>query len=295
MFASVLVPLDRSPVAELALPFAVTIAQRARAALEFVAVHHSYMFDDAHAANAWALKPDPEKEAEILREERAYLADTARRVTKGLSVAATTTVLSGSVVDSPAIADRILEQARTKSADLIVMTTHSRGVVSRLGLGSVADELVRRSHVPVLLIRPDDHQPPRVPEPALDNILIPLDGSALSEKILARALPLARLMNSRCTLLRVIAPKSGEQEEQQAEQYLERLAATPRQQGVEVRARVVVAKHPVEAILNAAQTEKSNLIALATHGYGGFRRLVLGSVADKIVRHAPLPVLVHCP
>jgi nucleotide-binding universal stress UspA family protein len=64
---------------------------------------------------------------------------------------------------------------------------------------------------------------------------------------------------------------------------------------VQVQARVVVAKHPVEAILNAAQTEKSNLIALATHGYGGFRRLVLGSVADKIVRHAPLPVLVHCP
>lgn len=58
MFASLLVPLDQSPVAELALPFAVAIAQRAKRALALVAVHHSYVFDDPHASNAWALKMD---------------------------------------------------------------------------------------------------------------------------------------------------------------------------------------------------------------------------------------------
>jgi nucleotide-binding universal stress UspA family protein len=295
MYASLLVPLDRSPVAELALHFAVAIAQRAKATLELVAVHRSYVFDNPHAANAWALKLDPGKEVEVLHEEQAYLADTAARVTKGSSVSATTTVLFGSVVDPPAIADRILEEAKRKVVDLIVMTTRSRNLVSRLGLGSVADELVRRAHVPVLLVSPDDQETPSVPEPVLDNFLIPLDGSDLSDQILAPALALANLMNARCTLLRVVPPKSSTQEERQALFYLERVAETPRKHGLQVLVRVVQASHPAEAILHAAQTQKSNLIALATHGYGGFKRLFLGSVADKIVRHTPLPVLIHCP
>ncbi len=294
-YSSVLVPLDRSPVAELALQFAVAIAQRGKTGLELVAVHRSYVFDNPHAANAWALKLDSGKEAEILNEEQDYLADTAKRVTTGSSLSATTTVLSGSVVDPSAIADRILEQAHLKRADLIVMTTRSRGLVTRLGLGSVADELIRRAHVPVLLISHGDQETPSVTEPVLDNFLIPLDGSVLSEQILVPALGLASLMHARCTLLRVIAPESGTQEEKQAEHYLDRVAETPRQQGLQVQARVVMSSHPVEAILSAARTQKSNLIALATHGYGGFKRLVLGSVADKIVRHTPLPVLIHSP
>lgn len=296
MYASLLVPLDRSPIAELALPFAVSIAQRAQAILELVAVHRSYAFDNPHTAHAWALPLDLGAENEIMRQEQAYLAETAKRMITGSPLSATTTVLPGSAINPEAVADRILEQARLKRINLIVMTTRVRGLVSRMGLGSVADQLVRRAHVPVLLIWPGDEVPRTVPEPVLDNFLIPLDGSDLSEQILVPALELARVMNARCTLLRIVAPKSGAQsEEKQAAEYLERVAVTPRQQGLQVQARVITAKHPAEAILDVAQTQKSNLIAVATHGYGGFKRLVLGSVADKIVRHAPMPALVYCP
>ncbi len=239
---------------------------------------------------------DPEKDAEVLKQEQDYLVDMAKRVTTGSSISATTTVLSGIDVDPSSIADSILEQAHLKKVDLIVMTTRVRGLMSRMGLGSVADELVRRAHVPVLLTWAGDQEPPSGPEPVLDNFLIPLDGSVLSEEILVPAQDLARLMNARCTLLRVVVSKSGQQtKKDQAEQYLERIAATLRQQGLQVQTQVVMATHSGEAIMNAAQAQNSNLIALATHGYGGFKRLVLGSVADKIVRHAPLPVLVHCP
>jgi nucleotide-binding universal stress UspA family protein len=293
MYGSLMVPLDRSPVAELALPFAVAIAQRSQAALELVEVHRSYLYDNRHAANAWALKADPAEEDRVRSEERQYLADTSQRVTAGLTVSATTNVLTGSVVDSSAIVDSLLAEARRKSVDLIVMTTRVRGLVSRLGLGSVADEVVRRSHIPVLLIWPGADQPPSAGEPVLKSFLILLDGSPLSEEILVPAVELARLMNARCKLLRVVAPKSGGQA--QAEQYLERIAAVPREQGLQVESQVIVAAHPVAAILHAAEAEKSNLIALATHGYGGFKRLVLGSVADQIIRHASLPVLVQCP
>jgi nucleotide-binding universal stress UspA family protein len=62
-----------------------------------------------------------------------------------------------------------------------------------------------------------------------------------------------------------------------------------------VQTRVVVARHAAEAILGEAESQANNLIALATHGRGGLKRLLLGSVADKIVRGAASPVLVCRP
>ena len=201
------------------------------------------------------------------------------------------------------MADSILERARTGKADLIVMTTHGRGPLSRFGLGSVADELIRRAPMPVLLVRPSEKAPGIIPEPVLDNILIPLDGSALAEQVLEPALELARLMEARCSLLRVVESRSspgdgtpgGPPEKAQAEAYLEHVAGRLREQGLQVRTRVVVARHAAEAILEEAEAQASNLIALATHGRGGLKRLLLGSVADKLVRGATSPVLVYRP
>ena len=295
MFASLMVPLDRSPFSEQALPFAVKIAERAHASLEFVAIHRSYVFGDHHASNAWALKLDSGQEAEIVQQEEEYLAEQARRVMAESKVLATTAVLSGSVVDSQSIAERILEQAQLKNADLIVMTTHGRRQMSRLGLGSVADELVRRSHLPVLLVSPGDEDHPKVFEPKLDHFLIPLDGSKLSERILVPALELAQLTNARGTLLRVVSARCSDEERKGAEEYLEQVAASARQQGIDVQTKVISSSHPVDTILQEAESRECNLITVATHGYGGFKRMLLGSVADKIVRHAPMPVLVHCP
>ena len=201
------------------------------------------------------------------------------------------------------VADIILERARAGNADLIVMATHGRGPLSRFLAGSVADELIRRAGVPVLLVRPSEKAPEIIPERVLDNILIPLDGSALAEQVLEPALDLAQLMEARCSLLRVVESRSspasrasgGPPEKAQAEAYLEHVAAKVREQGVSVRTRVVVARHAVAAILEVAAAQASNLIALATHGRGGLRRLLLGSVADMLVRAAASPVLVYRP
>jgi nucleotide-binding universal stress UspA family protein len=166
----------------------------------------------------------------------------------------------------------------------------------------VGNELIRRAGLPVLLVRPTDKPPDVIPEPLLDNILIPLDGSALAEQVLELALDLARLMEARCSLLRVVESNSpddrepgGPVERSQAEACLERVAARIREQGLQVRTRVVVARHAVEAILEEAEAQASNLIALATHGRGGLKRLLLGSVADTLIQAAPSPVLVYCP
>jgi nucleotide-binding universal stress UspA family protein len=297
MYLSLLVPLDRSSFAEQALPLALSIARRADARLDLVEVHALYSLGDPTAG--WvSFKPD--RDAECKQEEQLYLDATAKWLTSMSAVSATARVLSGSTVLPSTVADSILERAHTSKADLIVMATHGRGPLSRFGVGSVADELIRRARVPVLLLRPTETAPGIIPEPVLDNILILLDGSALAEQILEPALDLARLMEGRCSLLRVVESRSslpaapgGPKE--QAEAYLERVVPRVREQGIQVRTRVVVARHAVEAILEEASAQASNLIALATHGRGGLQRLLQGSVADQLVRAATSPVLVYCP
>jgi nucleotide-binding universal stress UspA family protein len=104
-------------------------------------------------------------------------------------------------------------------------------------------------------------------------------------------------------LLRVVESRSppgdcwpsGPLEKTQAEAYLECIAGKIRETGLQVRTRGVVARHAAEAILEEAAAQASSLIALATHGRGGFKRLLLGSVADQLIRGAASPVLVYRP
>ncbi len=177
MFRSILVPLDGSAFAEQALPLAVDVARRAGAALNLVQVHVLYALNEPAAA--W-LAFDPAEDAAFKEQERAYLDAVGRRIADPRTPVATSLALGLE-------ADGILEQIQARRADLIVMTTHGRGPVSRFFLGSVADEVVRRSPVPVLLLRP--HDPPTGPAtpPAISNVMVPLDGSALAEDVLGPA------------------------------------------------------------------------------------------------------------
>jgi nucleotide-binding universal stress UspA family protein len=300
MYRLLLVPLDRSSFAERALPLALSIARRATAYLDLVEVHALYVMEDSHAG--WA-PFEPDRDAECQRQEQLYFDATAKWVTSVARVSATTCVLSGSATLAATVADSLLERARNRQADLIVMATHGRGPLSRFGPGSVAEELIRRAPMPVLLVRPGPKAPGMIPEPVQENILIPLDGSTLAEQVLEPALDLARLMEARCTLVRVIAPRSaaggrtsnGPPDRTAAEAYLERVGARVREHGLELHTRVVVARHAAEAILEEAKRGPADLIALATHGRGGIRRMLLGSVADKVLQGATLPVLVFRP
>ena len=170
----------------------------------------------------------------------------------------------------------------------------------------MADELIRRAAVPVLLVHPRDPAPGIVPEPPLEHALVPLDGSALAERVLGPALDLVRLWEGRCTLLCVVeaspAPTAGrpnrshppeQEQETAARAYLEKIAGRLRDEGVSVQTRVVVAPHAAPVILEEAQTKHCDFIALATHGRGGLRRMLLGSIADKVIRGASTPVLVY--
>jgi nucleotide-binding universal stress UspA family protein len=299
MYRTLLVPLDGSRSSEHALPPAAGIARRAGAALHLVRVHPPWLVGEGVAAfatekSAWALA-------------RSYLEEVARRLEAVTGMKVATRVLDGPV------ADTLHEYATGQVADLVVMSTHGRGPFSRFWLGSVADQLARRLPMPLLLVRPHDAPVDLAREPALRRLLVGLDGSPRAEEVLGPALALARLTGAAVTLLRVVLPPPAygmdlppyaaagaaadlallEDLRHEAQAYLTRVADRLREDGYEVETRVAAHPHAATALLEEAARTGRDLIALETHGRRGLPRLFLGSVADKVVRGAEVPVLLH--
>jgi nucleotide-binding universal stress UspA family protein len=301
MIGHVLVPVDGSTFSEHALPLALAIAEHAHASLELVRVHSMA----AVGYSGSDLLSNVTVDAVSWDQERAELDDLTRRLRNASPIPLISVLLEGTVTEA------LVRQVQRKRADLIVMVSHARGPLGRFWLGSVAAHLIRHSAVPILLVRPREQAPRLTERPNLHRILVPLDGSDLAEHILAPTVELANLLDAEITLLRVIEPaisvvhgQGGEGPDaagpamlltvrEEAQRYLSRMAARLQAQSVRVRTRVMIAPSPTTAILEAAPA--MDLIALATHGRGALGRLILGSVADQVVRDAPSAVLVHRP
>jgi nucleotide-binding universal stress UspA family protein len=299
MIRSILVPLDGSPFAEHALPLAMTLARRAGASLHLVQVHVPVLAIDG------ATLLDDTLNSTLLERERDYLADVRRRVAEHVNVPVHSSLPIGGVVDE------LIDQARQCAADLIVMTTHGRGALSRLWLGSIADEMMRHAPAPVLLLRPPQGAVDFTAEPSFRHMLIPVDGTPEAERVLLPAVELGALLGNQTTLLEVVPPVpilgydlggyavAGtdvallEKLDESARAYVRRVQDWLEARGYHTDTQVVLNEQPAHAILEEAKVRGCDLIALETHGRGGFSRLVLGSVADKVVRGACCAVLVH--
>jgi nucleotide-binding universal stress UspA family protein len=309
MYRSILVPLDGSPFGEHALPLAFALARKASATLHLVHVHSPLAA--VYLEGAGFL--DESLDAHLIQQEQDYLDGVVRRLVSVAPVAVTSELLKGGV------AHTLAEHAAQTRADLVVMTTHGRGALGRFWLGSVADELVRRLPMPLLLTRPHEGAPDFGIDPLPRYLLLPLDGTSLAEHMIDAALALARLTGVDVTLLRVLEPvlpgtypvegftvnemtqsmvdrieRLQRQVAREAEEYLERVAHRFHEKGIRVRIQIAVEHQPAVAILRAAEAD-GGMIALETHGRKGLARLLLGSVADKVIRGASVPVLVHRP
>ena len=304
MYRSIMVPLDGSAFGEHALPLALTIAQRSGAVVRLVHVHAAselvYMIGGAPMAEE--LSEVPDREAEL-----AYLDNLTQRLVSSWGVDVISTLLDG----PPTLALR--DYAVEHAASLVVMSTHGRRLVSRFWLGSVADALVRQAPMPVLVVRPHQEAIDLIDlaqERAARRILIPLDGSALAEDALAHAVELGQLMEAEFTLLQAIDPivmdyapvaRSAGLDERlvdawraEAQEYLDTIAAQLRVVSLRVHTSVAIAP-PAVAILDYARQHPVDLIAMSTHARAGVSRMLLGSVANKVVRGAGAPVLLHRP
>ncbi|HWG46595.1 MAG TPA: universal stress protein [Gemmataceae bacterium] len=294
MYRSILVPLDGSLPSEQSLPYAAALARRSGATLQLAYVHTPLLLGEG---TMYLGTPD----VQLWEQEKEYLLNVVDRLKKvGLEK------VSARVLEGP-IAETLQEQALGEGSDLIVMTTHGRGPVSRFWLGSVADQLAHRLPIPLLLIRTREEVPPPTDEPEVRNVLVALDGTPVAEQILEPAGTLAKLLGASFTLLRVVpsvAPHVvyraaavgatlADTLRAEAHVYLQRVASSLRDQGFVVQTRIIAHAHPATAILNEAASGEYDLLALETHGRRGLPRLFLGSVADKVVRGTSIPVLVH--
>jgi nucleotide-binding universal stress UspA family protein len=312
MYRSILVPLDGSPLSEYALPAACDIARRSGAALRLVHVHMRTTPDPIYVEGLPVI--DESTQSLDTDHERAYLERIRDRIIDqhGLRV---TIAIHDPVSDGErdmTIADALAADAASTDTDLIVMTTHGRGGLARFWLGSVADSLVHVSSVPVLSLRPGEPIPPIKHPPVFRHILIPLDGSALAEQILEPALALGTLTQATYTLLHVVelfvlpgyAPLAQavhldahmtQAVRTERQRCLDDVAQRLRASGHQVHTRTLLGAQPAVALLDAAEEQGADLIALATHGRSGLPRLLIGSVADKVRRGADMPVLLCRP
>jgi nucleotide-binding universal stress UspA family protein len=194
----------------------------------------------------------------------------------------------------------IVSYADNRDIDVIVAGTHGRRGLQRLLIGSVAEEVLRTASCPVLTVRGDEE---RAAGGSVRNILVPVDFSEASMEALRHAKELALTYGAQITLLHaveeVVYPSAygieptnmpGPQVIDRVEQNLAELARTELgYEHVVVEANVGYAP---STILDYANGHDIDLVVIATHGRTGLERMLLGSVAERVVRRSPAPVFV---
>jgi nucleotide-binding universal stress UspA family protein len=280
MFGRILLPLDGSRRSERALPYAAGLAKVFGSELALLHDETIGLRGDDVPASADAL---------------GRITDLVHALQNmGLLV------WSG-VVHGPA-AEAILRAADDAQADLIVMSTHGRSGLGRWLYGSVADEVFRRTTLPIVLISAACERRWKIEGPF--RLLVPLDGSPFAEAALGLAGEVADVLGAELVLLRVVEPADGfaaletshlpahsQRELDEAQAYLESAASSPGMAGRTIT-RHIVAGDPAAKIAAVARGEDVDLIVMATHGSGGLTRLTMGSVATSVLHRAATPMLL---
>jgi nucleotide-binding universal stress UspA family protein len=301
MFEKILVPLDGSALAQAILPYVMVVAKG----------FHSRVIL-FHVAETALDHEDPEQKTyadETMERIRPmaenYLAGVADELRKE-RIDVETKVVKGRA------AVQIVEHADKENVGLIAMSTHGRSGLARLVTGSGIDKILRVCEQPVLLVRPRDEGAGGEAAGRLSKIIVPLDGSDAAEASLPFAEGLAKALGLEVILIQVIgvettvyfgpmAPDSWpvpsdvlQRLDVVASGYLKGLAKQLKDKGLTVQWEVLRGSAGPRIVEFAKETPDS-LVAMTTHGRSGFRRWVMGSVVDKVVRYTGEPVLVMRP
>jgi len=281
-----LVPLDGSEIAERALPYAETLARKL----------------NSEAILLTACAPGEPSEQPF----RAYLEKKVYELTS-VGVKASSVCIRGDA------AKEILDFVEKADISLVIISTHGKTGSGVWAMGSIANKVLQRLHVPVLLTRTIEWETV-AEEKEMRKILVPLDGSQVAEQIIPHVKGLAKAMDSEVILLWVVEPVSTfhfqippetlywekyekeyvAQAERKAELYFGRKERDLRNEGVKVSSALVHGEVS-ESILQYADDNSASVIALATHGHSGVAKWIYGSVASKIIMGSSKPVLLVRP
>ncbi len=275
----IVTPLDGSTFSESSIPYANALAQAWQAKLLLVHVTEPFI--------PIGLGGQPELAVQVQNESMAASLDYLESVKARFPESK---IEVSNVLGYPR--EEIAQIAASEKAEVIVMASHGRSGPARWLLGSVAEAVLRNAPCPVLLIRGSI-----APKPHFARVVVPIDGSSLSQEVLDRIGPYLG-PDSQVTLVRSTGLSFQDRgqiiDTQALEGYLAGLDHQLRQvpvKGFAVNYKVLDGD-AAGSITDFATESGCDLIAMASHGRSGFRRLWLGSVTEKVARQAPCPVLV---
>ena len=306
-YTRIILPLDGSGTSEQAIPLARELAMHLSLPIRLVyAVEpDSPAITQSLYSNRRWMEPASAREARA----RDYLAIISSRLTAdGLQVE--------TVIPHREPAGGIVEEAGQDPGALIVITSHGRSGLARWWLGSVADKVLHTSDNPMLIIRIRE-QAFRPPGESPGRLIVPLDGSELAELVLPHVIHLATGMGMPVKLLQITPPEEEyyrfaamgpglapspapsapsitelvQLAAQEGSAYLDDVKSRLIDKGVQVVDMEVTQGTPADVIVDRVSEDDVSLVAMTTHGRSGVGRMMLGSVAERVIRQSGCPVL----
>lgn len=283
MFEDILVPTDGSDGADAAIDHAVELAERFDAAIRVLFVA-STTRDSVTVVGTDVV--------DALEREGTGVVESIAADLRERGVECDSEVVQGDP------ATTIADYAESRGMDLVVMSTRGRSGLSRYLLGSVTEKTVRLSDVPVLTIRA--HEDARTSFP-YENVLMPTDGSGAASAAADRAVELAAALDATLHAVSVVEDASlgfdvrsaaaSDELEAAAEDAVADVAASASDAGVENVTEAVLGGRVHRELLRYADENDIDVVVMGTAGRGGTDRVLLGSVAERLVRSSPVPVL----
>lgn len=286
MYEKILVPLDGSKLAELALPYAEKLTEAFDSEL--------VLFSSCAPADS-----------KYLHLQQLYIGKMVELVKSHIKEGAKVKIQQATTLGEPA--REIVNYAKENNVSLIIMSSHGRSGIMLWAMGSTANKVIQQASTPILLIKAKAASPLEKGE-ILNRILIPLDGSDTGEAVLPYARELAEKLRAEIILLQVIAPGKHvhtvggldyflfpEQEVEslkaKASEYLEKVSKKLTGSGIIIKYEVKIGDAAQEIIRFANETD-SRLVIISSHGQSNVRQWILGSIANKILQASNTPVLL---
>jgi nucleotide-binding universal stress UspA family protein len=300
MFKLIAVPLDGSLLAEKALAYSTALAKSFNADILLL----------RGAEMPLLMNDKPPENFSSFKQAKTYLEGLVEKLALPTD---TSPVVKAQVIIGDEAKD-IVATITEEHADLIVMTTHGRTGLMRLLMGSMATTILKHAPCPLVIIRPNETEENLPTLSRLEQIVVTLDGTVEAEIILEPVVEIARQVGAKLNIVRVVMPfvpvNIGDMEAgysgfdiekvtetwiAEAEDYIAEIRSRLNKQGINCEAKVLVGM-PSDKILDFIEEIKPQMVAMATHARGNLEQIVIGSVADEVLRKCNLPVLMmHMP
>jgi len=235
------------------------------------------------------------------------LQSEADRITAA-GVVATISVGAGSP------AEVIVSEAHARQVDVIAMATRRESALARGVLGSVTDRVLHSTSTPIFTLYPGELHDFDDTKSGPHRVIVPLDGSALAETAVQPAVEIAKAAKAEIVFTEVLRlPFFGvgvagieygagdyagdfgiDSQKQEISEYLSGFVKDAEATGLKASANIRTGS-PSQQIVDEASESENTIVVMGSHGAGGLKRWVVGSVADKVIRSARRPVLVIPP